>query len=71
MSDELHRSIGRMEGKIDEVLKNQDSFREKFDKHDQRLRHLENTYFKAMGIFAAIGFGISWVWEFFTSKFYR
>jgi len=54
MSDELHRSLGRLEGKLDQVLGNQETFRHKFDSHDNRLRHLEGQGMKAMGVITGI-----------------
>jgi hypothetical protein len=54
MSDELHRSLGRLEGKLDQVLGNQESFRQKFDAHDNRLRHLEGQSMKALGIITGV-----------------
>jgi hypothetical protein len=54
MSDDFERLV-RLETKLDVVLDNQNSFRASFDKHDERLKHLENTRSHMIGFAAAIG----------------
>jgi hypothetical protein len=71
MSEELHRSIGRLEGKIDHVLNNQSAFKETFDMHDQRLRHLESWHYKSLGVIAAISFFFSITWDWIKGSFHK
>jgi hypothetical protein len=70
MSDELHRSLGRLEGKLDQVLGNQESFRQKFDAHDNRLRHLEGQGMKAIGVITGITVAFNVVIEGLKHKFF-
>jgi hypothetical protein len=63
MSDELHRSLGKLEGMLSEVLRNQEDFKETFEKHDTRLRHIEGNYMKGVGIVTAISFGVTYFWD--------
>jgi hypothetical protein len=68
MSEELHRGIGRLEGKIDAILANQDDFKYTFEKHDNRLKNLEGSQMKIMGAFGVLVFGLNWVWDFIKTK---
>lgn len=68
MSDELHRSLGKLEGMLGEVLKNQQDFKNTFEKHDFRLRHIEGQYMKGLGIVTAIAFAVTFVWDFLKHK---
>ena len=68
MSEELNRSMGRMEGKLDEVLKNQCDFRAKFDKHDDRLRHLEGQNMKFLGVIAVFTVALNVLWQSFKTR---
>jgi hypothetical protein len=68
MSEELHRGIGRLEGKIDAILANQDDFKYTFEKHDSRLKHLEGSQMKVMGAFGVLVFALNWVWDFIKTK---
>jgi hypothetical protein len=54
MSEDFERLV-RLETKLDVVLENQNSFRASFDKHDERLKHLENTRSHMIGFAGAIG----------------
>lgn len=47
--------LARLETKVDLILEHQESFRRSFEKHDERLKHLENTKASIYGIAAAIG----------------
>jgi hypothetical protein len=47
--------LARLETKVDLILEHQESFRRSFEKHDERLKHLENTKSTIYGIAAAIG----------------
>jgi hypothetical protein len=68
MSEELHRDIGRIEGKIDAILANQDEFKYTFEKHDNRLKHLENHQMKTLGAFGVIIFVFNRIWDFVKDK---
>lgn len=68
MSEELHRDIGRIEGKIDAILANQDEFKYTFEKHDNRLKHLENHQMKTLGAFGVIVFLFNSIWDFVKDK---
>jgi hypothetical protein len=63
MSEDTNRSLGRLEGKLDQVLQNQEDFRQKFEKHDERLRHLEGQSMKALGVITGITVGFNLVIE--------
>lgn len=47
--------LARLETKVDLILEHQEAFRRIFEKHDERLKHLENTKSTIYGIAAAIG----------------
>lgn len=47
--------LARLETKVDLILEHQEAFRKSFEKHDDRLKHLENTKAGIYGIAAAIG----------------
>jgi hypothetical protein len=47
--------LARLETKVDLILEHQEAFRRSFEKHDERLKHLENTKSTIYGIAAAIG----------------
>lgn len=47
--------LARLETKVDLILEHQESFRRSFERHDDRLKHLENTKSGIYGIAAAIG----------------
>ena len=68
MSEELHRDIGRIEGKIDSILENQNEFKYTFEKHDNRLKHLENHQMKTLGAFGVIIFVFNRIWDFIKDK---
>lgn len=70
MSDELHRSLGKLEGMITEVLRNQQDFKNTFEKHDTRLRHIEGNYMKGLGIVTAIAFGVTTLWDIVKHKIF-
>jgi hypothetical protein len=54
MSEDFERLV-RLETKLDVVLDNHISFRSSFEKHDERLKRLENTRSHMIGFAAAIG----------------
>ena len=47
--------LARLETKVDLILEHQESFRRSFEKHDDRLKGLENTKAGIYGIAGAIG----------------
>jgi hypothetical protein len=47
--------LARLETKVDLILEHQETARRSFEKHDERLKHLENTKSTIYGIAAAIG----------------
>ena len=57
MSEEFARALGRLEGKIDQVLKKQDKQDKRFDGLDKRLRSVEQR----SAIWGAVGGAISLV----------
>jgi hypothetical protein len=61
MSEDTNRSLGRLEGKLDQVLHNQEDFRKKFEKHDERLRFLEGQGMKALGVITGVTVGFNLV----------
>ena len=68
MSQQLNRAIGRLEGKIDTILVNQDEFKATFAKHDERLRKLEGQHMKAIGFFGTIMVFCNWAWDLIKNK---
>jgi hypothetical protein len=54
MGEDAERLV-RLETKLDVVLDNQAAFRSSFEKHDERLKHLEQTRSRFIGFSAAIG----------------
>jgi hypothetical protein len=54
MGEDVERLV-RLETKLDVVLDNQAAFRSSFEKHDERLKHLEQTRSRFIGFSAAIG----------------
>jgi hypothetical protein len=54
MSNEGER-LARLETKVDLVLQRQDEFRTLFEKHDERLKHLEHVKAGVYSIAATIG----------------
>lgn len=47
--------LARLETKVDLILEHQEASRRSFEKHDERLKTLENTKSTIYGIAAAIG----------------
>lgn len=70
MSQQLNRSLGRLEGMLSEVLKNQQEFKTTFEKHDTRLRVIEGNYMKGLGIVTAIAFAVSMLWDGIKSRIF-
>jgi hypothetical protein len=58
MNEDVERLV-RLETKLDVVLDHQAAFRASFDKHDERLKNLEQTRSHLVGFSAAIGAVVS------------
>jgi len=58
MGEDVERLV-RLETKLDVVLDNQAAFRSSFEKHDERLKHLEQTRSHLIGFSAAVGAAIT------------
>lgn len=54
MNENVERLV-RLETKLDVVLDNQAAFRMSFEKHDERIKNLENYRSHLVGFSAAIG----------------
>jgi hypothetical protein len=70
VSEELNRSIGRLESKVDTLLENHKSLHIKLDAHDGRLRDLEHHKSYFLGIAAAVGSGAAIVVEVIKHKLF-
>lgn len=70
MSQQLHRGLGKLEGMLSEVLRNQQEFKLTFEKHDTRLRVIEGNYMKGLGIVTAITFAFTTLWETIKNKIF-
>jgi hypothetical protein len=57
MNEDIERLV-RLETKLDVVLENQHFFRASFDKHDERIKQLENGRSHTIGYAAAVGTAI-------------
>jgi hypothetical protein len=55
----------RLETKVDLILDNQERFGKVFDKHDERLKHLETAKSSIYGVAAAIAAMSAWVFDSF------
>lgn len=69
MSDELNRSIGRLESKVDTILESHKSLHGKLDTHDNRLRDLEHHKSYFLGAAAAVGSAAALFIELIKQKF--
>lgn len=69
MSEELNRSIGRLESKVDTLLENHKSLHVKLDTHDSRLRDLEHHKSYFLGAAAAVGSAAALLIELVKQKF--
>ncbi len=47
--------LARLETKVDLVLEHQEAFRRSFERHDDRLKHLENAKSGVLAIAATLG----------------
>jgi hypothetical protein len=60
MSEDAERLV-RLETKLDVVLDNQSAFRVSFEKHDERLKILEQSRSHLIGFSAAVGAIVSFL----------
>ncbi len=70
MSEELNRSIGRLESKVDTLLENHKSLHVKLDTHDNRLRDLEHHKSYFLGAAAAVGSAAALLVEVIKNKLF-
>ena len=70
MSEDAERLV-RLETKLDVVLDNQTSFRSLFEKHDDRLKHLENSKAGLLGIAGIFGAASAFLMENLKHMFSR
>jgi prefoldin subunit 5 len=56
---EIERSIGRIEGKVDEIIRRLERMNGSVDKHEQRLNLIDQEIARSKGIAAGISFVIS------------
>jgi hypothetical protein len=57
--------LGRVEGKVDALLSNQDQMRQRLDSHEKRISALEMYRAWQMGASAAIASVVAWAVGFF------
>jgi hypothetical protein len=70
VSEELNRSIGRLESKVDTLLENHKSLHVKLDTHDNRLRDLEHHKSYFLGVAAAVGSAAALLVEVIKNKLF-
>jgi hypothetical protein len=68
MNEDIERLV-RLETKLDIVLDNQSSFRSLFEKHDERIKNLENYRSHVVGFSAAVGAVVTIVLTSFKNVF--
>jgi hypothetical protein len=68
--DEISHAIGRLESKLDTVLRNQDDFGNRFERHDDRLKSLEGHKNYILGVIAAGSLVFAIAVEFVKSKIF-
>ena len=55
--------LARLETKVDLILEHQEAFRRSFEKHDDRLKHLENTKAGVLAVAATLGAASAFVMD--------
>jgi len=55
---QLYTAVGRLEGKIDALLSNQNRFDKRLDEQDARIAALEQLRDKGSGVWSSL----SWAW---------
>ena len=68
MNEDIERLV-RLETKLDVVLDNQSTFRSLFEKHDERIKNLENYRSHVVGFSAAVGAVVTIVFTSFKNAF--
>lgn len=66
--DEISRSIGRLESKVDHLISAHEDFADKFNAHDERLKTMESYKNYAMGVVAAVTLLCTVVFDFVKSR---
>ena len=69
-NDELFLAIGRLEGKVDSLLSMQGHQQDQIKAHDGRIRVLENARHHFMGYAAAVGAGVSILFNYLSKLFH-
>ena len=65
---EILLALGRLEGKVDALIAQHKAIASDLDRHDTRLRVLENSKAYLMGICAVIAAGSSYVFKLITGE---
>lgn len=55
MADDVQRTLGRIESKVDSLLEKQDEHKARLDNHGQRIGKIERWQSWTLGACAAIG----------------
>lgn len=63
--------LARLETKVDLILEHQEAFRRAFEKHDDRLKHLENTKAGVLAVAATLGAASAFVMDGIKHAFLR
>lgn len=63
--------LARLETKVDLILEHQEAFRRSFEKHDDRLKHLENTKAGVLAVAATLGAASAFVMDSLKHAFFR
>ena len=68
MDNEILIALGRLEGKVDALIARQAVHDEELDRHDKRLRDLEQSKAWLLGASAAVGALAAFVMNFIEGK---
>tara|TARA_R100000329_G_scaffold77620_1_gene66680 strand:- start:103 stop:318 length:216 start_codon:yes stop_codon:yes gene_type:complete len=69
MDNEILIALGRLEGKVDALIARQAIHDEELDRHDKRLRDLEQSKSWFLGAAAIIGAGAAFLMDFIGDRF--
>jgi hypothetical protein len=58
MSDDIQRTLGRIESKLDAVIKDRDEDKNRLDNHGNRIGALERWQARVVGAVAIVAFGL-------------
>ena len=64
-NDDIQRTLGQIEGKLDQILDNHKDIKDKQESHDHRLRKLENWKAGMVASVAIISAAFSYLWDWF------